>query len=180
MPRLKKPTKTPAPPLLRPNSVETFIKHYTSLRLKVESRDRLIEVLERVARQVLKEAESIARQEDTNTLLPRHLDQGFQAIGGVPGEPISPDALFGYLDLLPPLDLANLVRIIDEWLKQRVDDITEHLVQHGQGQGRDHYLFPAPTFRIASSSDPLETGFARTRFAPGTFTLSSPVTMMTL
>ena len=83
----------------------------------------MIEVLEQVAVQVLKEAAAIAQVEGTSTLLPRHLDQGFQAIGGVPGEPISPDALFGYLDLLPPLELANLVRIIDEWLKQRDDDI---------------------------------------------------------
>jgi len=81
-----------------------------------------MEVLESMTRQVLKEAEAAAKAESTKTLLSRHLDKGFQAIGGVPGEPISPEALFGYLDLLSPQQLADLVRIIDLWLKERTDD----------------------------------------------------------
>jgi len=37
MPRDKKSKKTAAPPLLRPDSVEAFVKYHVDLRLKVES-----------------------------------------------------------------------------------------------------------------------------------------------
>lgn len=107
--------------ITRPGTVEAFVKASHDIRVSPEALDTFVLELGKVAQLATDRAVRLAEQESRRTLSKDDVLEGFRTAVpiGDDAPPPEPAAIFRQLDRMPPQQVFEVVRLIQEWLAAR-------------------------------------------------------------
>jgi histone H3/H4 len=103
----------PKPTITKPNTVETFIKANSSLRVAVDAVSCLFDQLNTLSTAIVKAAETNAKQEGRTTIMSPDIKA---AMTTVTGSTSDLPFLFKQLETLTAKDTATLSDLIQKWI----------------------------------------------------------------
>lgn len=104
----------PKPDITKPNTVESFVKANSTLRVSSDAITQFILQLNTLSETVVKAAETHAKQEDRTTIMANDVNT---AMASVIGSATDLPSLFKQIERLNAKDTANLSMMIQKWLE---------------------------------------------------------------
>lgn len=103
----------PKPTITKTNTVETFIKETTGMRVKKDAVDYFFDRLCILSQKVVQIAHDSAKKEDRSTIMLRDIQLGMPDFTG-PSSDLA--LLFKQIENLPAKDTADLSELIQKWI----------------------------------------------------------------
>lgn len=104
----------PKPTITKTNTVETFIKEATGMRVKKDAVDYFFDQLCILSEKVVKTAQDTANKEDRSTIMLRDMQLGMADFTGSSSDLAF---LFKQLEKLSAKDTADLSQLIQKWVE---------------------------------------------------------------
>ena len=103
--------------ITRRNTVEQYLKATLDLRVSPEAVDAFLAGINQLAERAARQAAELAKGDQRTTLLDRDVAAAFQALGGA-GQ-ADPPGIFAQLDKLTTDQVAQVINLIQDWLKAK-------------------------------------------------------------
>ena len=100
--------------ITKPTTVEAYIKDRGGKRVNPDAKTAFVTQLDVIADRVARAALAAMESAGEKTLLTEHVTAGFRTLQS--GGPTNPQALFAAMERLSNDDLAEFLRLIQEWV----------------------------------------------------------------
>ena len=107
----------PSDGITRKNTVEQYLKAKTDLRISPESVEAGVTAINQLADLLVSRAVDLAKDDKRTTLLDRDVTTALQALAAPGGN--DPAGVFAQVDRLTTDQLAQLINLVQEWLKAK-------------------------------------------------------------